>query len=218
MSTDSLEKQYNALIAKSCDNNNRISIINDNIQNINDEIESMKEEMKKVCNTDIVIEKHYVDMYKTEIESNTKLYNELQKKNKALKKRVKVLESRTHNKLNYLITKLTTFYIETRPKQIKNIHKALQLSEDAERKSMGLQIKLKEEKAKQQILQAKVSKSDAVLNKLNEQLFDVSAILSEASQSSKNVRNKQKELMQLKSKKLKLERRYNQLKLEYDQL
>ena len=157
-------------------------------------------------------------MYKSELKSNKKSYNELQKKNKALKKRVKVLESRTHNKLNSLITKLTTFYTETRPKQIKNIHKVLQLSEDAERKSKQLQIKLNEEKAKQQILKTKVSKSDAVLNKLNEQLFDVSAILSEAIQSSKSVGNKQQELMQLKSKKLKLERRYNQLKLEYNQM
>ena len=94
MNTDTLEKQYDALVAKSCDNKNRISNTNEHILKINDEIDDVKKEMKKIFNFDIVTEKHYVDMYEREIDINTKLYNDLRKKNKALKKKLKQWNSK----------------------------------------------------------------------------------------------------------------------------
>ena len=63
MNTDTLEKQYDALVAKSCDNKNRISNTNEHILKINDEIDDVKKEIKNICNVDIVTEKHYVDIY-----------------------------------------------------------------------------------------------------------------------------------------------------------
>ena len=73
MNTDTLEKQYDALVAKSCDNKNRISNTNEHILKINDEIDDVKKEIKNICNVEIVTEKHYVDMYEREIDINTKL-------------------------------------------------------------------------------------------------------------------------------------------------
>ena len=217
MNTDTLEKQYDALVAKSCDNKNRISNTNEHILKINDEIDDVKKEIKNICNVDIVTEKHYVDMYEREIDINTKLYKDLRKKNKALKKKVEAMEFKTHNTLNASIQQLSNFYTKNRPNQMKKIHEEIQSSKDIEKKRSMLEKQLKDEELKQRDLQIELSKSKEILCNLDEKLFDLSAILIEENQHS-NVNLKKQQILKLNQKKATLERRYNQLQSEYNRI
>ena len=156
-------------------------------------------------------------MYEREIDINTKLYKDLRKKNKALKKKVEAMEFKTHNTLNASIQQLSNFYMKNRPNQMKKIHEEIQSSKDIEKKRSMLEKQLKDEELKQRDLQIELSKSKEILCNLDEKLFDLSAILIEENQHS-NVNLKKKQILKLNQKKATLERRYNQLQSEYNRI
>ena len=148
---------------------------------------------------------------------NTKLYKDLRKKNKALKKKVEAMEFKTHNTLNASIQQLSNFYMKNRPNQMKKIHEEIQSSKDIEKKRSMLEKQLKDEELKQRDLQIELSKSKEILSNLDEKLFDLSAILIEENQHS-NVNLKKQQILKLNQKKATLERRYNQLQSEYNRI
>ena len=122
MSTRALETQYDQLVKKSCLNQVNISKVSNEIHAIIGKIENFEVENLKLQNVDIVNKSHCVEVLQSDVEYYTKLRDQQRRKNCAMRKAIKNLETKTFESLNDLTKQLSAYYTKTKPEQIQAIH------------------------------------------------------------------------------------------------
>ena len=209
-----LETQYDQLVKKSCMNQVNISKVSNEIHAIIGKIESFESENLKLRIVDIVNKNHCVEVLQSEVTYYTKLRDQQRRKNCAMRKAIKNLESKTFEDLNDLTKRLSIYYKKTRPKQIQAIHENIRniLSTEIEQRRWKKEIS--EVVAEENIVKGDLSNLKIELENLDEQLFDLKVILMEESQTASTIKQKRHHITLLKTQLMKQKNRHEQLQAE----
>ena len=209
-----LEKQYDQLVKKSCLNQVNISKVSNEIHSVTSKIENLESENAKLRTVDIVTERHSVKVLQSEVEYYITLRDQQRRKNCAMKRAIKILETKTHKGLSDLTKKLSVYYKKTRPKQIEDIHEAIKNALSAKSEERRLKKELAAVIAEEKIVQGDLSHLKRDLENLDEQLFDLKVVLMEESQTASATNQKARHISLLKTELSKQKKRYEQLHAE----
>ena len=209
-----LEKQYDQLVKKSCLNQVNISKVSNETHSVMGKIENLESENAKLRTVDIVTTRHSVKVLQSEVEYYTILRDQQRRKNCAMKKAIKNLETKTYKSLSDLTKKLSVYYKKTRPKQIEDIHEAIKNALSAESEEKKLKKELAAVIAEEKVVQGDLSNLKRDLENLDEQLFDLKVVLMEESQTASATNQKTRHISLLKKELSKQKKRYEQLQAE----
>ena len=153
-------------------------------------IENFEVENLKLQNVDIVNKNHCVEVLQSDVEYYTKLQDQQRRKNCAMRKAIKNLETKTFESLNDLTKKLSVYYTKTRPEQIQAIHENIRNTLSTENEQRRLKKEISDIVAEEKFVQGELSKLKIELENLDEQLFDLKVVLMEESQTVSTIKQK----------------------------
>ena len=214
MSTRALETQYDQLVKKSCLNQVNISKVSNEIHAIIGKIENFEVENLKLQNVDIVNKSHCVEVPQSDVEYYTKLRDQQRRKNCAMRKAIKNLETKTFESLNDLTKQLSAYYTKTKPEQIQAIHENIRNTLSTENEQRRLQKEISDIVAEEKIVQGELSKLKIESENLDEELFDLKVVLMEESQTVSTIKQKRHHIALLKTQLIKQKKRHEQLQAE----